>query len=72
MSNEVSLCCCELYHHLPIGPINTYLSNITNYFGRTQITFTLHSLFQILCFLHPISPSSFQFYFPFPTSSKNI
>jgi len=72
MSNEVSLCCCEPYHHLPIGPINTNLSNITNYFWRTQITFTLHSLFQILCFRHTISPSSLIFSLSFPNSSKNI
>ena len=71
MSNEVSMCCCELYQHLPIGPINTNLSNITNYFWRTQITFTLHSLFQILCLLHPISPSSFLFSLSFPTTSEN-
>jgi hypothetical protein len=73
MSNERSMCCCELYHHLlPIGAINTNLSHITIYFWRTQITLTLHSLFQILCFLHPVSPSSFLFSLSFPTSSKNI
>ena len=65
MSNEVSMCCCELYQHLPIGPINTNLPNISNYFWKTQITFTLHSLFQILCLLHSVSPSSF-FFFLFP------
>ena len=71
MSNEDSLCCCEPYHHLPIGPVNTNLSNITNYFWRTQITFTLQSLFKLCVFFITflLFPSYFLF---FPTSSKNI
>jgi len=58
MSNEGSMCCCELYHHLlPTGPINTNLSHITNYFWRTQITDILQLVSNSV-----VSSSSFSFF----------
>jgi len=71
MSNEGSLCCCELYHHLPIGTVNTNLSQHHKLCLEDINHFHITQLVQILCVLHNISPFSF-FFSLFPTSSKNI